>query len=101
MENLLFGQVLNKLTVKQALYILNEDNYNKSINQFRNDFIELKGCECKDIFKDYSEINKNLNISNDYTVIRFKSNQHNIPYISISLKNDVLGFIEYHNNNNK
>ena len=101
MENLLFGQVLNKLTVKQALYILNEDNYNKSINQFRNDFIELKGCECKDIFKDYYEINKNLNISNDYTVIRFKSNQHNIPYISISLKNDVLGFIEYHNNNNK
>ena len=60
MEDILFGKDLNKLTLKQVLYILNEDNYQKSQNQFRIGFLHLsdKDCHCKGIFEDYSKINR-------------------------------------------
>ena len=101
MENILFGELLNKLTLRQVLYILNEDNYKKSLNQFRIDFFKLKDedCQCKGIFKDYSTISKELTKLLDYTAVRFKlSYSNDEPYISIFLKNDVLGFRSQHKN---
>ena len=101
MEKLLFGRVLIELTLRQVLYILNEENYKKSLSQYRLDFLQLKDedCQCKGIFQDYFKIYENIKEFSDYTVIRFKSYFNNIPYISIKLKNDVLGFPNFHYNN--
>ena len=41
MELLLFGRVINSLSLKEALYILNENNYKKNIFQFKEDFEKL------------------------------------------------------------
>jgi len=97
-EMILFGKVLTKLTLRQALYILNEENYKKSLSQYRLDFLQLKAedCECKGIFKDYAQLNKDLGGLSDYIIVRFKSKSSNIPFISIGLKNDVLGFPNFH-----
>ena len=99
MENILFGNILNKLTLRQVLYILNEDNYKKSLNQFRIDFLCLKDedCECKGIFEEYSKFSKESGKLLDYTAVRFKSSySYEGPYISILLKNDALGFRSQH-----
>lgn len=94
MERILFGKVLNILTLKEAFYILNEENYKKSLNQFRTDFLELKpeDCKCKGIFKEYSKINLRNEELSDYLMIRFKTNNYNIHSININLNNDILGF---------
>ena len=41
MEILLFGSILQNINLKQALYILNENNYKKNIFQFKEDFEKL------------------------------------------------------------
>ena len=101
MENILFGKILNNLTLRQTLYILNEENYKKSLYQYRLDFLQLKNedCDCKGTFKDYSTIKiENLGKFSDYTVIRFKSDLYHVLSVPIHLKNDVLGFRSFHLN---
>jgi len=101
MENILFGKILNNLTLRQTLYILNEENYKKSLYQYRLDFLQLKNedCDCKGTFKDYSTIKiENLGKFSDYTVIRFKSDLYHVLSLPIHLKNDVLGFRSFHLN---
>jgi hypothetical protein len=101
MEKILFGRVLNNLTLKQSLYILNERNYNKSLEQFRQDFLDLeeKNYKSDGIFKEYSNMKFNVKELSDYMVINFKSNKNKFGYISIKLKNDVLGFPNFDENN--
>ena len=102
METILFGKVLNNLTLRQTLYILNEENYKKPLNQYRLDFLQLnyEDCECKGTFEDYSIMKiKDLGKFSDYTTIRFKSYSYYTSSISIHLKNDVLGFRSFHSNN--
>ena len=61
MELLLFGNILDNINIKQALYILNENNYQKNIFQFKEDFENLyKLNEKKDdyeIMGEFSEYN--------------------------------------------
>jgi len=96
MEKILFGRVLNNLTLRQSLYILNEKNYEKSLNQFRKEFLELKEehCKCDGIFSEFYNMKFNVKELSDYIVINFKSNKNEdtFGYISFKLKNDVLGF---------
>ena len=94
MERILFGRVLNELTLKQVLYILNENNYKKSLNQFRSGFLKLKDnfYECEGTFNEYSQINSEIANLSDYFVIRFKNN---INTIKFKVKDDVLGFPNY------
>ena len=94
MERVLFGGIINHLTLKQVLYILNEDNYKKSLNQFRAEFLELKDedCKCKGIFIEYSNIAFNHQDIADYVAFNFKANYINVKKIQIKIKNDVLGF---------
>ena len=47
MELLLFGRILENISLKEALYILNEDNYKKNIFQFKEDFEKLNHLEEK------------------------------------------------------
>ena len=94
MERILFGRVLNILTLKQALYILNENNYQKSLNEFRSDFLKLKDNvpEIEGTFKEYSQIDSEIADLSDYFSIRFKNY---INTINFTLKDDVLGFPNY------
>ena len=96
MEKILFGRVLDNLTLKQSLYILNEKNYEKPLNQFRKEFLVLKeeDCKCDGIFNEYSNMKLEVKEIADYIVINFKSNKNNakIGYITFKLKDDVLGF---------
>ena len=100
MEKILFGRVLNNLTLRQALYILNEKNYEKSLNQFRKGFLELKEelCKCEGIFNEYSKIQFNIKELSDYMIINFKFNKTKFGYATIKLKNDVLGFPNFDEN---
>ena len=73
MERILFGKVINSLTLKQASNILNEKYYNKSLQQFKIDFIELEGTDCKSegIFKEYSKIEFKIEEElKDYTMFK-------------------------------
>ena len=102
MERVLFGRVLNDLTLRQSLYILNEKNYEKPLSQFRKEFFELKeeDCKCEGIFKEYMGLKFNIKELSDYILINFKSNSYKINscYIPIKLKNDVLGFPNFDEN---
>ena len=96
MERILFGNILNSLNYKQALYILNETNYNKSLKEFQADFIKLKKKDIKldGIFSEYSKIDKETEGISDYMAIKLKEYNYNIEdiKININLKDDVLGF---------
>ena len=94
MERILFGRVLYQLTLRQALFILNEENYEKPLNQFRKEFLELKkeNCQPSGIFQEYSKLKFEVEELSDFMVVRFKSGECNFKYISIKLKDDVLGF---------
>lgn len=40
-EILLYGRVINELTAKEAIFILNSDNYKLSLNDFHDNFVNL------------------------------------------------------------
>lgn len=61
MEILLFGRVLFSLTIKEALYILNVDNYIKDLKTFKADFGK---CNNKDIKEILSNENLHLVLKN-------------------------------------
>ena len=55
---LLFGRTIEKLTLSEAIYILNQKNYDKTLEQFKEGFLKLKNLENMDdleangVFKD-------------------------------------------------
>ena len=57
MELLLFGSEIYQINIKQALYLLNEKNYEKGILEFRKGFIELNDCDL-DITGEFSYFSK-------------------------------------------
>ena len=97
LELILFGEVLNRLSLAQALYILNEENYKKNCLEFQKGFANLNVDDLtikKDgIFhKEYNEIKNVISEKNYSTIfIQSKKRSQDEPYITFSLKNDVLG----------
>ena len=102
MEIALFGRVIKTLSYGEALYILNEDNYKKSLNDFRKGFMELPvNMVIKGPFSDF-----NLNNINDIdeikTTISIKAKRDDVDdnddekdvlnhiKISIPLRNDLI-----------
>ena len=51
-ENLLYGRVIKDLNVKEAIFILNSNNYKLSLKDFYRKFINLKKSSLEDIFND-------------------------------------------------
>ena len=47
LERLLFKRVLYRMTLPECIYILNEENYNKSLKDFRDDFNEINSYPLK------------------------------------------------------
>ena len=99
MELILFGKVIKHLSYEEVLYILNEDNYNKSLEDFRKGFSRLndKDLTINGPFKDFNiledsisdEIKKNsfIKVKNNYNINDILKNAK----ITIPLVNDVIG----------
>lgn len=100
-EYLLYGRIIEELNAKEAIYILNSNNYNnKNLNDFLSDFMNLKSKKLIDVFKDVMK-NKNiekciLDAYEEYTKKDeiFKSN---IECFSFKAKGKALNTIDYEN----
>ena len=97
-ELILFGKIINEISLEEVLYILNIDNYNKSLTEFQKDFMNLKQEDIK-IKGIFSELNKIIerenfeNIRNISIKTKYVSN-HSMKDIKIDVpmrRNCVLG----------
>ena len=88
-EQILFGRIINKLNLGESLYILNYENYEKkTVEQFRNDFMNLnnlKDLNIKGEFQSFmTEINFNKeNIYSHLKEISISKDSNNEIYIDI------------------
>ena len=98
-ELLMFNQVLHRINISQALYILNENNYNKTINEFNEGFNLLKDDDLKieGVFHEFNlirEFEKFSEIDMDTMISTEPSEKINFQtdyFIEILDENDVLG----------
>ena len=98
MEIALFGRVIKKFSLGEALYVLNAKNYEKSLEDFRKGFMELSDLDLtmngefkNSNLEDKDKINK---IKNSI-FIKAKSDDNKNDYIkniqiNIPLRNDIL-----------
>ena len=105
MERLLFNQPKKKISLIECMYILNENNYKKSLYQFRDGLNELKKEDLKmDSDCVFYELNKILNQNNfNYfsktTNIKCDENSDSSNFLGDSCvdgvkdENGVLGFL--------
>ena len=96
-EILLFGKKVEKINLKETLYILNEENYKKSIIKFKEDFQKLNSEKenkndiiIKGEFQDYILPDNVLNIQSKLIYIKLEQDSDN-PYSEEDDDNDVLG----------
>lgn len=89
MEILLFGSILSPMNINQIRYLLNEENFNKGVIEYRNDFIALneKDLIIKGEFEHFNKIIENLNID-----------KKDFPYITTESLDDYF-CIETEDNN--
>jgi len=92
-EYLLYGKIINKLNAKQAIYILDSQNYQKNLNQFRADFKNLKNKSLIEVFNDALK-NPNIeecvkNALNEY-LEKGKSFRDNLIYYEFKAKKKKL-----------
>ena len=80
-EKLLFGKIISKLTLAEVLYILNLNNYNKNLKQFREGFekinslenlddIEKNKGEFKDLIENIKQLYSHNNRSSYYNDLK-------------------------------
>ena len=93
-ELALYGRILNSISFKQAIYLLNEVNYDKSFLEFQEGFnnIQKDDLKIKGVFKD--EFN-NINLAENYydnlfIPQRIHSNISEKKIRSL-VKNDIIG----------
>lgn len=105
MEKLLFDQRIQKISLIQSIYLLNEKNYQKSLNEFREGFNQLKYEDLKmDSDCIFYELNgilyqNNFNYFSRTTNISFDEGSDNSNFLKdsyigdIKSENDILGFL--------
>ena len=99
-EKLLYGRIINELNIKEAIYILNTENYKKTLDKFLSDFMKLKSRTVKKVFK---EALKNENIDQcvkDAFDEYLKANQNfrkNLRYFSFKTKKAGYNTLDYEN----
>ena len=93
-EMALFGKIIKTLKYKEALYILNINNYSKFLDEFRNGFESLKkdDLEIKGPFK-FLNLNKleSTEIMESSISGRGSNKDYEEAKISIPFKNDIKG----------
>ena len=98
-ELLLFNRIIHRINVAEALYILNENNYNKSINEFNKGFSELKDedLNIKGVFEELNVIKEIENIKDlevENLIVTEPGSELNIRgdcFIEVKDENDVIG----------
>ena len=97
LEFLLFNRELKKINLGEALYILNESNYDKSLSDFKEGFKKLDKKDLK-ITGVFSEFNEYIDFNNitpsklENSYIKTKSSNKEKSYIiKYKLNNDVFG----------
>ena len=98
-ELLMFNQTLHRINISQSLYILNENNYNKTLNEFNEGFNLLKDDDLKieGVFHEFNLIrgfDKFSEIDMDTMISTEPSEKINFQtdyFIEILDENDVLG----------
>ena len=100
LELLLFGKIINKINLGDALFLLNENNYDKSLSDFITSFKNTNRQDLiiNGIFKDFNNYFNIQEISDEElnnTLIEQKSNYYSDSifdsYIENYLENDVVG----------
>lgn len=92
----LFGRILEEINLEQALYILNEKNYQKTFYEFQEGFNNIKKQDLiiEGVFKDlFKNINFNENFIKFFKKVSIaqKSLIKKEKKISRKIRNDVLG----------
>jgi hypothetical protein len=94
---MLFGKIFNEITLEEALYILNMDNYKKELNNFQKDFMNLndEDLKIKGIFERFNEIIKDKEFESIRNMaITTRKNYNSLKDIKIEIPtrtNCVLG----------
>ena len=103
LELLLFNKIMDSITLLQALFILNEENYDLSLSEFVTRFksIGKKELEFKEIKGTFNEFNQYLNtkeittdkLNNTIIELKYSHDPNSIlnSYIFRPLENDVAG----------
>ena len=98
MEIALYGRIIKKFSLGEALYVLNEKNYEKSLEDFRKGFMELSDLDLimNGEFKNSNLENKDIiNKIKNSIFIKAKNEDNKNDYtkniqINIPLRNDIL-----------
>ena len=104
LEYLLYDKELKDLNLAEALYILNESNYDKSLIEFRIGFknLNIKDLKIKGVFMEYNnliDLEEPINILKNISIALKRSSSNFLPSINISLRKDVIGNLERPNKN--
>ena len=72
-EYMLFGRIINEMNIKEIIYICNLNNFSKSVEEYRRDFLNLKNKSVNQVFKTESENNFEIQeIFNLYKKLSFE-----------------------------
>ena len=95
LELLLFDKIFNNISLKETLYILNEENYDKSLKNFKKDFKKLEKNDLiiKGTFNYYNNFiqDKLESTELENTYIILKSLKFQMPCSEIYLEDDIIG----------
>jgi len=95
LELLLFDKIIHNLSLSEALFLLNEKNYDKLLKEFKKDFKKLdeKDLIIEGTFSYYNDYLKEklsfTDLKNTYIIQKIQKML--IPNSSIYLQNDVIG----------
>ena len=95
-EFLMFGRIIEDLNIKEAIFILNSNNYNLSLNEFRSVFMNLKNKKLEDIFKaELNNSNIDDNVIKVYEEYKEKGEKFQLALenYSFNIKRNKNGFI--------
>ena len=111
-ERLLFNRCLYRMNLAECLYILNENNYNRTLEEFREGFNEIDNnnlkIDQKGIFSEFNDFfnikDYNLLLNGTFMVSSDSSDtdEHDDYFLKNSFidnigdENDVLGFFEFY-----
>ena len=100
LELILFDKIFDEMHLDEALFILNEDNYDKPLTKFKEDFKKLKSEDLKiqgefSYFNDYLEKNNSNSLKyNEISIIlKGRKIKKSDFKIRIYLEDDVVGRI--------
>ena len=81
-ELILFGKIINEITLAEICYILNIDNYKKSLTEFQKGFMNLKKDDLK-INGIFSNFNQIIDIENFGEIRNITIKTKNLSYINL------------------